>query len=177
MLKKQLIPTGIEYEFLYKHFNEKLGYAKININSKTCTCHKYFDKGICKHLVAACLQVKISLPGLEQLPKKFKILRRKKRNQYIDISGEEIDLAVEQERPLVEIPIDEPPRHETEVGQVEACQAENQVPIPKKRGRKPKIVTPIDNSNPLGRPPLARNALENDTVISVVLRRSNRNKT
>ena len=58
-------------EFLYKHFNVKLGYAKINNNSKTFTCHKYFDKGICKHLVAACLQVKVSLPGLEQLPKKF----------------------------------------------------------------------------------------------------------
>jgi hypothetical protein len=27
--------------------------------------------GICKHLVAACLQVKVSLPGLEQLPKNF----------------------------------------------------------------------------------------------------------
>jgi hypothetical protein len=37
--------------------------------------------GICKYLVAACLQVKVSLPGLEQLPKKFLILRRKKRNQ------------------------------------------------------------------------------------------------
>ena len=71
VLKKQLITTQSEYEFLYKHFDEKLGYAKININSKTCTCHKYFDKGICKHLVAACLQVKVSLPGLEQLPKKF----------------------------------------------------------------------------------------------------------
>jgi hypothetical protein len=83
---------------------------------------------------------------------------------------------------LVQIPIDEAPRQETEVGQVEACQAEvheseNQVPIPKIRGRKPKLVTPINNSNHLGIPPLARNALENNTVISEVLRRSNRNKT
>ena len=51
--------------------NTKLyDYNVPTINSKTCTCHKYFDKGICKHLVAACLQVKVSLPGLEQLPKK-----------------------------------------------------------------------------------------------------------
>ena len=48
------------------------------------------------------------------------------------------------------------------------------MPIAKKRGRKPKLVAPIDISNPLGRPPLARNALENDIEIGVVLRRSNR---
>jgi hypothetical protein len=120
VLKKQLIPTQSENEFLYKHFDVKLGYAKININSKTCTCHKYFDNGICKHLVVACLQVKVSLPGLEQLPKKFIVLRRKKRNQYRDISGDEIDLAIEQERPLVQMPIVESLHQET----VEASQAE-----------------------------------------------------
>ena len=91
--------------------------------------------------MAACLQVKISLPGLEQLPKRFKILRRKKRNKYIDISGDEMDLAVEQERPLVQMPIVEVPHQDTEVGQVEASQvevqdSEIQVPVPKKRGRK-----------------------------------------
>jgi hypothetical protein len=65
--------------------------------------------------------------------------------------------------------------------QAELNEVENQVPIAKKRGRKPKILAPIDDEidipNPLGRPPLARNALENDNVIGVVLRRSNRNKT
>ena len=86
----------------------------------TCTCHKYFDKGICKNLVAACLQVKVSLPGLEQSPKKFIVLRRKKRNQYRDISGDEKDLAIEQERPLVQMPIVESLHQET----VEASQAE-----------------------------------------------------
>jgi hypothetical protein len=44
-------------------------------------------------------------------------------------------------------------------------------------GRKPKLLAQIDVSNPLGRPPLARNALENDTDIGVVLRRSKRKKT
>jgi hypothetical protein len=139
VLKKQLIPTQSEFEFLYKHFNEQLGYAKIKINSKRCTCHKYFDKGICKHLVAACLQVKISLSGLEKLSKKLKLLRRKKRNQYRDIRGDEIDLALEQERPLVQMPIAEAPHQETEVRQGETSQAEvheseNQVHIGKKRG-------------------------------------------
>ncbi len=138
VLKKQIIPTQNENEFLYKRFNVKLGYAKININSKTCTCHNYFDKGLCKHLVAACLQVKISLPGLEQLPKK-------KRIKYIDISEDEIDLAIEQERPLVQMPIVEVPHQDTEVGQVEASKvevhdSEIQVPVAKKRGRKPKLL-------------------------------------
>ena len=52
------------------------------------------------------------------------------------------------------------------------------MPVAKKRGREPKLLAQIDDDlNPLGRPPLARNALENDTVIGVVLRRSDRKKT
>ena len=109
-------------------------------------------------------------------------MRRKKRNQYRDISGDEQDLALERERPLVQMPIAESLHQETvDASEVEVNEAENQVPIAKKRGRKPKIVAPIDDENdipnPLGRPPLARNNLENDNVIGVVLRRSNRNKT
>ena len=71
VLRNQLISTSIDSEYLYKHFNPKLGFARINILSKTCTCHKYFDKGICKHLIAACMLNNISLPGMTELPKKF----------------------------------------------------------------------------------------------------------
>jgi hypothetical protein len=46
---KQLIATNLDYEFLYKHFNTLLGFARINLTSKTCTCHTYLDKGVCKH--------------------------------------------------------------------------------------------------------------------------------
>ena len=76
--KKQLIPTESENEYLYKHYNPKLGYARINIVSKSCTCHKYLDKGVCKHLIAACILTQSNLPGLVQLPKQFQIIRRKK---------------------------------------------------------------------------------------------------
>ena len=71
VLRKQIISTSIDSEYLYKHFNPNLGFARINILSKTCTCHKYFDKGICKHLIAACMLNNISLPGMTELPKKF----------------------------------------------------------------------------------------------------------
>ena len=53
---------------------------------------------------------------------KFNLLRRKKRNKYKDISGDEI--ALEQEWPLVQMPITEVPHQDTEVGQVEASQVE-----------------------------------------------------
>ncbi len=49
-------------------------------------------------------------------------MRRKKRNKYKDISGDEI--ALEQEWPLVQMPITEVPHQDTEVGQVEASQVE-----------------------------------------------------
>jgi uncharacterized Zn finger protein len=57
--------------------------------SKSCTCHKYLEKGVCKHLIAACIQTRSNLPGLVQLPKKFKIVRRKKTLRYIDDSRDE----------------------------------------------------------------------------------------
>jgi hypothetical protein len=66
---------------------------------------------------------------------------------------------------------------QAEASQIEVHESEIQVPIAKKRGRKPKLVAPIDNSNPMGRPPLARNALANYIEVGVVLRRSNRKKT
>ena len=56
------------------------------IQTKTCTCSKYFDKGVCKHLVAACLKLQTQLPGLVQLPKQFIIIRRHKRRQYLNDS-------------------------------------------------------------------------------------------
>ena len=62
VLKNQLIATNTENEFLYKHFNAKLGFARINLVSKSCTCHKYPDKGVCKHLIAACNQTQSNMP-------------------------------------------------------------------------------------------------------------------
>ena len=58
----------------------------INKEAKTCTCPKHFDKGVCKHLGAAFLNLQIQLYGLVQSPKKFKIIRRQKRPQYHDES-------------------------------------------------------------------------------------------
>ena len=36
--------------------------------------------------MAVCLKLKIHLPGLVQLPKKFKIIRRRKEREYLDES-------------------------------------------------------------------------------------------
>ena len=64
-----------------------------------------------------------------------------------------------QERPLFTV-VQEQPINEADV----------QEPVKSRRGCKPKTVT--DTDNPLGRPILARNFLENDTAKDVVLRRS-----
>jgi hypothetical protein len=105
--KKQLIATHSESEFLYQHFNTKLGFARINLIAKTCTCHKFLDKGICKHLIAACISEKISLPGLVQLPNKFKIIRRQKNRNYIEgsRSQEQMEAAMVEIPPIPPIPI------------------------------------------------------------------------
>jgi hypothetical protein len=85
------------------------------------------------------------------LPKKFKLLRRKKRNQYRDISGDEIDLALERERPLAQMPIVESLHQETsEASQAEVYESEIQVPIAKKGGVNRNYEHQLILTNPLG---------------------------
>ena len=156
-------------EYLYKHFNAKLGLARINVVTKSCTCHKYLDKGVCKHLIAACILTQSSLPGLVQMPKKFRIIRRKKNRQYRDDSRDEDQMMTEDVRsdePIaLSVAVDEP----IIVAEAEAIvQTE-----PKKRGRKPKIANATEDSSQMGRPPLARDAL---MVSPRVTRSSKQNK-
>jgi hypothetical protein len=98
------------------------------------------------------------LPGLVQLPKKFQIVRRKKTRRYID------DSRVEDQISAVDNQLIEPISLETVEPVVHVA-----VPIaepitqlaPKKRGRKPN--TPgqiVQTASQMGRPPLARDALQ-----------------
>ena len=68
-------------------------------------------------------------------------------------------ISIVQEQPITEAVVQEPIQEKK-----------------KRRGRKPKPTPTNDTDNPLGRPVLARNALEFDTPTEVVLRRSKRNK-
>ena len=157
VLRKQIISTNIDSEYLYKHFNPNQGFARINKLSKTCTCHKYFDKGVCKHLIAACMLNNISLPGMAELPKKFLVLRRRQKGQYQDDSISEENIEANE----VIVATDEVQKE------------------PKKRGRKPKNASqPIESTiDKGGRPPLVRHALVDDTAEAVApVRRSERNK-
>ena len=168
IVRKQLIATNSESEYLYKHFDSRLGFARINIDVKSCTCFKYFDKGVCKHLVAACMQNNIGLPGMVQLPKRFLVVRRRNKRNYIN---ESINDGVE----TTEItPTTTPTDEETLVESVEPTVP----PEPKKRGRKPNQPSAtqpqVEEVDKGGRPPLARNALVDDSAPT--LRRSNRNK-
>jgi hypothetical protein len=171
--KKQLIATNNENEFLYKHFNEKLGFARINVVTKSCTCHKYLDKGVCKHLIAACVVTQSSLPGLVQMPKKFRIVRRKKIRQYRDDSRDEEQMVAERDEPIT-VPVVVAEVDVVPVAVAEAVhEAEAIVQIaPKKRGRKPKVINATENASQMGRPPLARDAL----TISPRITRSSRLK-
>ena len=72
--------------YRYKHYKASLGYAIINTNTCTCTCSGYFDKGVCKHLVAACIRDNIPLNGLKVFPNKLKILRRRLKKKNLDTS-------------------------------------------------------------------------------------------
>ena len=77
-----------------------MDFARINLTPKTCTCFKYLDKGVCKHL-AACRMNQVYLPGLVQLPKLFKVIRRKKIRQYRDDSLNEEQMNAVEEQPIV----------------------------------------------------------------------------
>jgi hypothetical protein len=131
IIRKQLIATNSESEYLYKHFHSSLGFARINIDVKSCTCYKYFDKGACKHLVAACMQNNIGLPGMVQFPKRFQVVRRRSKRNYIN---ESINDGVE----TTEITTNTTTTPTDEVLEPLVESVEPTVPPePKKRGRKP----------------------------------------
>ena len=51
--------------------------------------------------IAACLMNQVNLPGLVQLPKLFKVMRRKKIRQYRDDSRNEEQMNAGEEQPIV----------------------------------------------------------------------------
>ena len=98
------------------------------------------------------LKLKIYLPGLVQLPKKFMVIRRKKHRNYVDESRENSSLEVDGDG------VEDDTRGDT----VQEDQ-QLQPPVqPKKRGRKPKNANEIvaEDNEPIGRTPMARGALE-----------------
>ena len=65
------------------------------------TFYTYLDKGVCKHLISACLVTQTYLPGLVQLPKLFKVIRKRKIQRYRDDSRVDEEIVQEVE-PIVE---------------------------------------------------------------------------
>ena len=49
---------------LYPYVLESMYFCKVDLNNKICSCAWYVDKGIWKHLVAACIKTTSNLPGL-----------------------------------------------------------------------------------------------------------------
>ena len=102
------------------------------------------------------------MPGLVQLPKKFKIVRRKKTRRYIDDSRDEDQISAVDNQLIEPISLEpvEPVVH-VAVPIAESIAEPITQLAPKKRGRKPKNTGQIvQNDSQMGRPPLARDALQ-----------------
>ena len=119
------------------------------------------------------MQNNIGLPGMVQLPKRFQVVRRRNKRNYINESindgVETTEIATTTTTTLTDEVV------EPLVERLEPLVEPTVPPEQKKRGRKPKqpaaTQPQVDKG---GRPPLARNVLRYDTTPTV--RRSNRNK-
>lgn len=60
----------------------------INTIERKCSCKSFRDKLVCTHLVAACIFDKVSLHGLELIPKRIITLRRRKQ-QLANVSQDQ----------------------------------------------------------------------------------------
>ena len=67
----------------YKYFHQDGSYCTVDLESKMCSCAWYLDRGICKHLVAACIKTTTNLPGLVFMPKVLVTRWRRKRPIYM----------------------------------------------------------------------------------------------
>ena len=86
--QKKLIQNGGN-RYNYQHYNDTLG--TIDTLSKFCTCEKYLDKAICKHLVAACIKDDIALNGIESSIDKLIYKKRKPMKRVNDSILDEDD--------------------------------------------------------------------------------------
>lgn len=66
-------------------------FVTINTNQKYCTCYKFLDKGMCKHLIAAFIMDNIELIGLKKKNHKFQSVRNRFRKKNMDSSTENED--------------------------------------------------------------------------------------
>ena len=61
-------------------------FCTINTALKTCSCSRFLDFAICKHLTAACLKLNLPLNGLKLRSDTFRTLRRRIKNNEQDIN-------------------------------------------------------------------------------------------
>lgn len=114
--------------FDYKHRDNTT--SRVNVSEKKCSCSIYLDKGICIHLVAACILTKTNVEGIK--PKKT-TLRSRRRNltKKRSLSADCItSMYTEPIQPTVS-------------NQYEALSLEQSI-TPKKRGRPPKVTKALD---------------------------------
>ena len=71
-----LIPSSVIGIYYFAGYNDVI--YNVNIHNKTCSCYKFIDKAVCKHLAAACLQNEINLNGLKKKPLRLRYVYRKK---------------------------------------------------------------------------------------------------
>ena len=76
--------NGGNYNYL--HLNGAV--FTIDFHNKTCTCDRFLDKAVCKHLTAACMIENIELNGLHIKSKTFVTRRRIKKNKISDSDDE-----------------------------------------------------------------------------------------
>ena len=71
----------------YKYCHQDGSHCIVDLDNKNCCCAWYLVKGICKHLVAACIKTTTNLPGLVFMPKL--LVTRWRRKKPIYLSGPE----------------------------------------------------------------------------------------
>ena len=71
-----LIPSSVIGIYYFAGYNDVI--YNVNIHNKTCSCYKFIDKAVCKHLAAACLQNEINLNDLKKKPLRLRYVYRKK---------------------------------------------------------------------------------------------------
>lgn len=149
MVKAGALVVVNPHQFSYRDHTGKQQH--IDTDLKTCTCSRFFDRQICKHLAAACIINNVLFNGLQVFPKRLKTVRVRAR-KLNDTANEN---APQTERPLspIQVEVEERRRGRKEkkrepVQQRASSPAQVEPEQTQRRGR--------------GRPPKVKKALEID---------------
>jgi hypothetical protein len=167
----KLVPCGVHR---FEYVSLLSGTVIVNTIEKKCSCSRFLDKSLCKHLIAGCLFDGVELYGIKKQTETLRTLRRKRKRSLLHSDNEQVEDDVGQEEPVPDQ--DEHMNSEQESDEREMHDQDIHDPVHELPPPPPPQSPVLKEKRKRGRPPKAESALVKESTEEEVIgiRRSQR---